>query len=67
MTDGPHLQPTDVSAEEGNSQTDFVDGSPAVPTPVGPDPDAPDENTDERETDPQHEVWAEAEAKSDEG
>jgi len=65
MTDGPHLQPTDVSAEEGDSQTDFADDTPAVPTPVGPDPDAPDANTVESHTDPQPEVWADAQADGD--
>jgi hypothetical protein len=59
-TDGSHLQPTTVSAEEGDSQTDFTDESPAVPTPVGPDPDAPDANTAESKTDPQPEVWEDA-------
>jgi len=65
-TDGPHLQPTSVSAEEGDSQTDFADDSPAVPTPVGPDPDAPDGNTAEKRTDPQPDVWADADEKPDE-
>lgn len=71
MAHGPHLQPTDVSAEEGDSQTDFADDSPAVPTPVGPDPTDPDTTTDETDptdpeekaTDPQPDVWADADAK----
>lgn len=71
MIDSPHLQPTDVSAEEGDSRTDFTDDSPAVPTPVGPDPTDPDTTTDETDatdpdekvTDPQPDVWADADAK----
>lgn len=68
MTDGPHLQPDHVSAQEGDSQTEFTDESPAVPTPVGPDRTDPDATTDENDaidpdekvTDPQHDVWAAA-------
>jgi len=32
-TDGPHLKATDVSAEEGDSQTDFTDDSDTDPQP----------------------------------
>lgn len=67
-TDGAHLQPTDVSAEESDAQTEFVDDSPAVPAPVGPDEGAsdatdPEPNADEKVTDPQPDVWADADAK----